>query len=213
MTLWTWSKVGRRIALAANVPQFSTHTTRHLCLTDLARMGWELHAIATFAGHRLTESTMCYIHLSGRELSDKLNRATAVLRAERIGTLTRPPPLAPGSSGHRRDRSWRRRGGDGPDCVHVRVAPTATTAARSCKAGSGHAARARPGVLRRSRARGAAQRDVLWDRLALGRAARRCTRAAHYPAHARYRRASAHVAGLVRALRRVRSRLLGLAER
>ena len=28
------------------VPRFSTHTTRHLCLTDLARMGWELHAIA-----------------------------------------------------------------------------------------------------------------------------------------------------------------------
>ena len=51
-------------------------------------MGWELHAIATFAGHRSTESTMRYIHLSGRELSDKLNRATAVLRARRIGMLT-----------------------------------------------------------------------------------------------------------------------------
>ena len=47
------------------VPQFSTHTTRHLCLTDLARMGWQLHAIATFAGHRSTESTLTYIHLSG----------------------------------------------------------------------------------------------------------------------------------------------------
>jgi integrase len=34
------------------VPRFSTHTTRHLCLTDLAQMGWELHAIATFADHR-----------------------------------------------------------------------------------------------------------------------------------------------------------------
>ena len=88
LTLWTWSKVVRRIALAANVPQFSTHTTRHLCLTDLARMGWELHAIATFAGHRSTESTMRYIHLSGRELSDKLNRATADPRAQRIGMLT-----------------------------------------------------------------------------------------------------------------------------
>ena len=37
----------------------------HLCLTDLARMGWELHAIATFAGRRSTESTLTYIHLSG----------------------------------------------------------------------------------------------------------------------------------------------------
>ena len=61
MTLWTWSKVVRRAALAAEVPRFSTHTTRHLCLTDLARMGWEIHAIASFAGHRSTESTMHYI--------------------------------------------------------------------------------------------------------------------------------------------------------
>ena len=50
-------------------PQFSTHTTRHLCLTDLARMGWQLHAIATFAGHRSTESTLTYIHLSGGYLA------------------------------------------------------------------------------------------------------------------------------------------------
>jgi integrase len=39
LTLWTWSKVVRRIALAAEVPRFSTHTTRRLCLTDLARAG------------------------------------------------------------------------------------------------------------------------------------------------------------------------------
>ena len=71
LTLWTWSKVVRRVALAADVPRFSTHTTRHLCLTDLARMGWELHAIATFAGHRSTESTLRYIHLSGRDLADQ----------------------------------------------------------------------------------------------------------------------------------------------
>ena len=57
-SLWTRSKVVHRIASAADVPKFSTHTTRHLCLTDLARMGWELHTIATFAGHRLTDSTL-----------------------------------------------------------------------------------------------------------------------------------------------------------
>jgi site-specific recombinase XerD len=88
LTLWTWSKVVRRVALAADVPRFSTHTMRHLCLTDLARMGWELHAIATFAGHRSTESTLRYIHLSGRELSDKLNRAMAGIHAQRVGMLT-----------------------------------------------------------------------------------------------------------------------------
>jgi integrase/recombinase XerD len=88
LTLWTWSKVVRRVALGADVPRFSTHTMRHLCLTDLARMGWELHAIASFAGHRSTESTMRYIHLSGRELSDKLNRAMTGIHAQRVGMLT-----------------------------------------------------------------------------------------------------------------------------
>ncbi|WP_328439698.1 tyrosine-type recombinase/integrase [Nocardia puris] len=94
LTLWTWSKVVRRIALAAEVPNFSTHTTRHLCLTDLARMGWELHAIATFAGHRSTDSTLTYIHLSGRDLSDKLNSSMAQIHAWRLEMLTRA-----GSSG------------------------------------------------------------------------------------------------------------------
>jgi integrase/recombinase XerD len=56
LTLWTWSKVVRRIALVAEVRQLSTHTMRHLCLTDLARMGWEVHAIAAFAGHRHTRA-------------------------------------------------------------------------------------------------------------------------------------------------------------
>lgn len=87
--MWTWSKVIRRVALAADLPRFSTHTTRHLCLTDLARMGWELHAIATFAGHRHTESTMTYIHLSGRDLAEKLNRGMQQIHSWRIDMLTR----------------------------------------------------------------------------------------------------------------------------
>ncbi|MEQ4725526.1 site-specific integrase [Nonomuraea sp. B19D2] len=89
ITLWTWSKVVRRVADAAGVPRFSTHTTRHLCLTDLARMGWELHAISTFAGHRSTESTLRYIHLSGRDLSAKLNQSMEHIHAWRIDMLTR----------------------------------------------------------------------------------------------------------------------------
>lgn len=89
LSLWTWSKVVRRVALAADLPRFSTHTTRHLCLTDLARMGWELHAIATFAGHRHAESTMPYIHLSGRDLAEKLNRGMQQIHSWRIDMLTR----------------------------------------------------------------------------------------------------------------------------
>ncbi|HZE15694.1 MAG TPA: site-specific integrase [Mycobacterium sp.] len=89
LSLWTWSKVVRRIAIAAGVPQFSTHTTRHLCLTDLARMGWELHAIATFAGHRSTETTLTYIHLSGRELADKLAQGMEQIHSWRVEMLAR----------------------------------------------------------------------------------------------------------------------------
>ena len=66
LSLWTWLKVIRRIALASGVERFSTHTTRHLCLTDLARMGWEVHAIAVFAGHRHADSTLRYTN--SREL-------------------------------------------------------------------------------------------------------------------------------------------------
>lgn len=78
----------RRLALTAGVERFSTHTTRHLCLTDLARMGWEVHTIAAFAGHRHTDSTLQYIHLSGRELADKLNRGIEHIHAWRIQALT-----------------------------------------------------------------------------------------------------------------------------
>ena len=88
LSLWSWSKVVRRVALAADVPRFSTHTTRHLCLTDLARMGWEVHAIATFAGHRSTDSTLQYIHLSGRELSAKLASSMTHIHAWRVGMLS-----------------------------------------------------------------------------------------------------------------------------
>ncbi|WP_253799540.1 tyrosine-type recombinase/integrase [Nocardia amikacinitolerans] len=88
LSLWMWSKVVRCIAIDAEVPQFSTHTTRHLCLTDLARMGWEVHAIAAFAGHRHTDSTLRYIHLSGRDLADKLARGMQHIHALRIAALT-----------------------------------------------------------------------------------------------------------------------------
>jgi site-specific recombinase XerD len=90
LSLWSWSKAVRRVALAAEVPRFSTHTTRHLCLTDLARMGWEVHAIAVFAGHRSTDSTLRYIHLSGRDLAEKLNSSMTQIHAWRVRMLTEP---------------------------------------------------------------------------------------------------------------------------
>jgi integrase/recombinase XerD len=87
ITTWTWSKVIRGIALRAGIPRFSTHTLRHLCLTDLARAGWELHAIATFAGHRSLATTLQYIHLSGRDLASKLAQGMAQVHAWRAAQL------------------------------------------------------------------------------------------------------------------------------
>ncbi len=90
ITLWTWSKVVRRIADAADLPRFTTHTLRHLCLTDLARTGWDLHEIARFAGHRNVSVTQQYIHLSGRDLAEKLAGGMAQIQRWRTEQLTRP---------------------------------------------------------------------------------------------------------------------------
>ena len=85
LTFWTWSKVVHSLAKRACLPQLSTHTFRHLCLTDLARAGWELHEIASFAGHRNTSTTLIYIHLSGRELTEKIAKAS--LHASRMNEV------------------------------------------------------------------------------------------------------------------------------
>lgn len=87
ISIWTWSKVVEGIARRATVPQFTTHTLRHLCLTDLARADWDVHEIATFAGHRSIQTTLLYIHLSGRELAAKLERGMAGIHAWRATML------------------------------------------------------------------------------------------------------------------------------
>lgn len=90
----SWSKIVTGIADRAAVPRLSTHTFRHLRLTDLARAGWTIEEIAQYAGHRDLATTMAYIHLSGRELAEKLHRATASIQAERerrLATLVGAP--------------------------------------------------------------------------------------------------------------------------
>ena len=87
ISIWTWSKVVKGIANRSGVQQFTTHTLRHLCLTDLARCGWEIHEIALFAGHRSIESTLRYIHLSGRELGAKVEQGMAALHEWRVKRL------------------------------------------------------------------------------------------------------------------------------
>lgn len=43
---YTWTKVVERIAARSELPQLTTHTMRHLRLTDLARTGLDIHEIA-----------------------------------------------------------------------------------------------------------------------------------------------------------------------
>jgi len=92
ITLWTWSKVVRSIALRAEVPAFSTHTLRHLCLTDLARMGWDLHEIARLAGHQNLDTTKQYVHLSARDLAQRFRQTMVQIHAWRLQALAELPP-------------------------------------------------------------------------------------------------------------------------
>ena len=92
LSIWTWSKVVEGIAARSGVAQLTTHTLRHLCLTDLARAGWQLHEIATFAGHRSLQTTLRYIHLSGRDLSEKLHQGMAQIHAWRSRMLAEVLP-------------------------------------------------------------------------------------------------------------------------
>lgn len=87
ITASTWSKALTEVTRRAAVPRFTTHTPRHLCLTDLARTGWDVHEIARFAGHRSVQTTLLYIHLSGRELAAKLEQGMAGIHAWRARTL------------------------------------------------------------------------------------------------------------------------------
>ena len=92
ISIWTWSKVVRRLAIASGVAKLTTHTPRHLCLTDLARADWDIHHIALFAGHRRTQTTLLYIHLSGRDLKEKIEKGMAAIHEWRVG-LTNDWPL------------------------------------------------------------------------------------------------------------------------
>ncbi|MEU3520914.1 hypothetical protein ABZ770_37605 [Streptomyces sp. NPDC006654] len=46
-----------------------------------------MHAIASFAGHRHTDTTLRYIHLSGRDLAEKLKSGMDHIHAWRVRML------------------------------------------------------------------------------------------------------------------------------
>src|SRR5438128_3804138 len=86
ISIWSWSKVIAGIAERSRLPQFTTHTPRHLRLTDLARAEMDIHEIAAYAGHRSIQTTLLYIHLSGRELAPRFDRAMQSIRRWRSGS-------------------------------------------------------------------------------------------------------------------------------
>ncbi|MEG3172191.1 tyrosine-type recombinase/integrase [Sphingomonas sp. ZB1N12] len=85
LTKWSWSKTVERWATAAGVSDFSTHSLRHLRLTHLARSGWKLHELSTYAGHRDPKTTVAYLHLSGSDLSARMAGSVAHIDT-RIGS-------------------------------------------------------------------------------------------------------------------------------
>ncbi|MFJ9753060.1 site-specific integrase [Streptomyces chartreusis] len=90
----SWSKTVERIARRAGAARLSTHTFRHLRLTDLARADWTIDQIAQYAGHRDLATTMRYIHLSGRELAARLHRASTSVQQDREHLLAALAALA-----------------------------------------------------------------------------------------------------------------------
>lgn len=77
LALVTWSKIVQRVAQRVGLPQFTTHTLRHLRLTHMARAHMDLHQLALYAGHASMQTTMLYINLSGVELTEAVNRSLA----------------------------------------------------------------------------------------------------------------------------------------
>jgi site-specific recombinase XerD len=64
ITIWTWAKVTRRIAMRSGVQRFTAITPRHLRLTDLARAGWGALDIARSAGYRSPRLARSYVRLA-----------------------------------------------------------------------------------------------------------------------------------------------------
>src|SRR5258708_39053380 len=50
LALVTWSKIVQKMAQRVGLPQFTTHTPRHLRLTHMARAHMDLHPISLYPG-------------------------------------------------------------------------------------------------------------------------------------------------------------------
>ena len=67
-----FDEIIERVRAKLNLPAFVPHTLRHQRCTILKRSGVSLEDIALIAGHKSTETTLLYIHLSPGELSKRI---------------------------------------------------------------------------------------------------------------------------------------------
>ena len=86
-----WNKIVTEVARRAKLRLFSTHTFRHIRLTHMAEAGFDVLDIMKYAGHKRVESTMRYIHRSGRDIvvkvaiNEQLRREQVALLAQTLG--------------------------------------------------------------------------------------------------------------------------------
>ncbi|MCB2410757.1 tyrosine-type recombinase/integrase [Hymenobacter lucidus] len=75
ISIWTWTSVMKDIASRTKLPRLTTHTIRHLSITNKAEDGWALHEISHFAGHANLSSTLRYIHPRRDDVRDSIGKA------------------------------------------------------------------------------------------------------------------------------------------
>ena len=80
----TWTKVIESVAKRANLPRFTTHTFRHLRITDLVRQGVGIVEISRFVGHRDINTTNQYVHLQEDDLLEKTAETIVSLRGKQL---------------------------------------------------------------------------------------------------------------------------------
>jgi site-specific recombinase XerD len=85
VSIWTWSKVVADLADRAGVSRFTTHSPRHLRLTDLARAGCGAREIARLAGHSRAGLAHPYLALAARYPEPRGN--TLEVRAEQLAQV------------------------------------------------------------------------------------------------------------------------------
>lgn len=63
-----------RLASKAKVPLVSTHQFRHTCASDLLEHGASLSEVQTILGHKTVETTFRYLHISGPQRVQAMNK-------------------------------------------------------------------------------------------------------------------------------------------